>query len=207
MKSDLHVHTTFSDGICDPEEVVYIASMVGLDCIAITDHDTMDGVGAAINAGYKHNVKVIPGIEVTSKDGHILGIGVKNIIPSGMRWNDTINSIHRAGGVAIAAHPFSLSPPGCKKKPGFDGIEVWNGGPILSWIPNIRAMYYWMQNVDKFAAVGGSDTHYPITLGTIMTLSEDTDVVRAIRDRKTSIVLNPIDWKTVPYNVRKKVNR
>ena len=60
---DLHVHTTASDGTCTPEEVVRMAKKKGFSLIAITDHDTMDGVKEAMEAGKKYNVEVIPGVD------------------------------------------------------------------------------------------------------------------------------------------------
>lgn len=76
-KADLHVHTTFSDGTFSPEEVVQYASKIGLDCIAICDHDVIDAINPALQAGEKYGVEVIPAVELTAeKQGceiHILG--------------------------------------------------------------------------------------------------------------------------------------
>ena len=74
---DLHTHTLFSDGSCTPEELVSYAKEKGLFAIALTDHDTTDGLDSAIENGKKQGVYVIPGIELSSdytgKDIHILG--------------------------------------------------------------------------------------------------------------------------------------
>ncbi|RKY57179.1 MAG: phosphatase [Candidatus Latescibacterota bacterium] len=74
---DLHVHTTCSDGIFRPEEVVRMAAEAGLEVIAITDHDTVDGVERALEAGRQIGVEVIPGVELSTRAGrseiHILG--------------------------------------------------------------------------------------------------------------------------------------
>ncbi len=74
---DLHVHTYFSDGISSPSEVVKRASELGLKGIAIADHDTVDGLADAINAGKRHNIEVMKCVELSSqyagKDVHILG--------------------------------------------------------------------------------------------------------------------------------------
>ena len=63
---DLHIHTTFSDGALSPTEVVSYASKVGLSAISITDHDCVDGISEAIEAGKKYGVEVIPGIELSA---------------------------------------------------------------------------------------------------------------------------------------------
>ncbi len=77
MPADLHIHSNFSDGLLSPEEIVRKARDAGLTVIAITDHDTVDGIGPAIAEGEKIGVKVIPGIEFTTdtKDNeiHVLG--------------------------------------------------------------------------------------------------------------------------------------
>ncbi|MEA3505949.1 MAG: PHP domain-containing protein [Elusimicrobiota bacterium] len=76
-EADLHIHTTYSDGTCSPEEVVKIAKEKGLSAIAITDHDITDGLCPAIKMGAKIGIEVIPGIELSceynSVEIHILG--------------------------------------------------------------------------------------------------------------------------------------
>lgn len=74
---DLHLHTTFSDGSLSPGEVLALANKAGVTALAITDHDTVDGLPEAIEAGASMGIEVIPGIEISSSyDGaelHILG--------------------------------------------------------------------------------------------------------------------------------------
>ncbi|MFX4260823.1 PHP domain-containing protein [Pelotomaculum propionicicum] len=77
MPADLHIHTTSSDGGCTPEEIVRMAKSINLEAIAITDHDTLEGIGPAMKAGRTSGVEVIPGIELGSytrgEEIHILG--------------------------------------------------------------------------------------------------------------------------------------
>lgn len=77
MPADLHIHTSFSDGLLSPEEVVKRAHKSGLTIIAITDHDTVDGIPRAMAEGGRIGIKVIPGIEFTTDlpetEVHILG--------------------------------------------------------------------------------------------------------------------------------------
>ena len=77
--ADLHVHTRASDGLVTPEEVVRLAREKQLQAIAICDHDTTDGIKAALNAGKKYGLTVYPGIEFSTeyedKEIHILGYG------------------------------------------------------------------------------------------------------------------------------------
>jgi len=65
-KIDLHLHTYFSDGQHSPEELILKVKEAGIDFIAITDHDTVDGIAEAIDAGKKYGVEVIPGLEISS---------------------------------------------------------------------------------------------------------------------------------------------
>lgn len=65
IKSDLHLHSTFSDGDLSPEEVVSAAASLGYSQISLTDHDTISGVPRALAAGRKLGLEVIPGVEVT----------------------------------------------------------------------------------------------------------------------------------------------
>lgn len=77
---DLHMHTTASDGDYPPEKVVEMAGKEGLKTIAITDHDTLAAVDKAISAGKKLGIQVIPGVELSTKEGKtsvdILGYGL-----------------------------------------------------------------------------------------------------------------------------------
>lgn len=63
---DLHTHTTASDGTYTPDELIELASKKGLAAIAVTDHDTTAGIDAAIKADNGNNIRVIPGIEISS---------------------------------------------------------------------------------------------------------------------------------------------
>jgi predicted metal-dependent phosphoesterase TrpH len=74
---DLHIHSTYSDGVLKPAELVDLAKSQGLSAISITDHDTADGAGEAIQRGLEKGIEVISGIEISSWHGdtsmHILG--------------------------------------------------------------------------------------------------------------------------------------
>ena len=82
---DLHIHTNYSDGVFTPKQAVEYASQIGLSAISITDHDTVDGVQEAIEAGKQYGVEVISGIElsaeldnITKTEMHILGYYVNH---------------------------------------------------------------------------------------------------------------------------------
>jgi len=77
MNADLHIHTSVSDGCLTPSEAVAMAKDINLKAIAITDHDTMDGVKEAMEEGEKLDIEVIPGVELSTDynnfEIHILG--------------------------------------------------------------------------------------------------------------------------------------
>jgi len=77
MDADLHLHTTASDGTCNPEELVKLAARVGLAAIAITDHDNVAGIEPALQVAATLGVEVIPGVEINTEwhslEIHILG--------------------------------------------------------------------------------------------------------------------------------------
>ena len=75
---DLHLHSTFSDGILTPAELVAEASSIGLRAIALADHDNVDGIAEALAAGRKHGVEVVSAVELSVlwqdlSDVHLLG--------------------------------------------------------------------------------------------------------------------------------------
>jgi signal transduction histidine kinase/predicted metal-dependent phosphoesterase TrpH len=131
LLTDLHIHTTFSDGTVPIEEVVKIYGEAGFDTIAITDHlfDTQsprslelydEGKSIKDLEAYFHKIDevslwakesydllVIPGLEVCNliEDYHILGIDLKEAVDPNQDAGDVIDEIHRQGGLAIASHP------------------------------------------------------------------------------------------------------
>lgn len=89
---DLHVHSTASDGTLTPREVVKLAKESGLVAIALTDHDTIQGIEEAVDEGNKLGIKVIPGIEISAEylggDIHILGL---NVDYTSKRFEEIVN--------------------------------------------------------------------------------------------------------------------
>jgi predicted metal-dependent phosphoesterase TrpH len=239
---DLHAHSTASDGSRCPADVIREAKRIGLSAIALTDHDTLDGIAEATAAGVEHGVRVVPGVELSAVEGdsetHILGLhlsdtrsleaelaglremrrsraarivtrlnelGVRIDLESVMQqaaggavgrphvaramiaegWavdfrdafdrylgngrpayvskerlavDDAIGLIHRAGGLAILAHP---AHSGTRERiasfvaHGIDGVEVRHPSHSGEDIARLGAL------VDHFSLVpsGGSDWH------------------------------------------------
>jgi hypothetical protein len=169
--ADLHIHTNFSDGADTPRDVVRWAERKRLDVIAITDHDTIEGalVAADFARESRSNPDVIVGEEVSSVDGHILGLFLKTCVAPGMSAEDTVAAIHDQGGVAIAAHPFWRHEVNNRRgwiysvgdhveAVPFDAVEVLNGGFTPSMIAANRRAGDVARTLD-LTQVGGSDAH------------------------------------------------
>src|SRR2546425_8980343 len=106
-RADLHMHTTASDGWPSPQQVVDHVRLTGLDVIAVTDHDTIEGaLRAADHAARRGRVQIVIGEEVSSRDGHIVGLFLEKRIRPGLTAAATVHAIHEQGGLAVAVHPF-----------------------------------------------------------------------------------------------------
>ena len=106
-RADLHMHTTASDGWPAPSRLVEHAAARGLDVIAVTDHDTIEGaLRAAEHAARRESVQVVIGEEVSSRDGHIVALFIEKRIRPRMSAAATVHAIHDQGGLAVAVHPF-----------------------------------------------------------------------------------------------------
>lgn len=162
MKADLHIHSNFSnDGKSTVEEILLAAAARGLGCIAITDHNSFEAYDLVKDNG---KIIVIPGIEVSSQEGHILAYGIDRDIPRGMTIKETIDMIHDAGGVAFAAHPYRWwSGLGEKNtlENDFDGTEANNARSTASGNRRSEAL---AARIGKPVSAG-SDAHTPEYIG------------------------------------------
>src|SRR5690348_12625078 len=109
--ADLHIHSTYSyDATTTVRAILRQAADVHLDVIAVTDHDEVRGALEACKLGYEYGVQVIPGVEVSTKEGHLLALFIEEAPPRGQSLIDTLIFIGRAGGIAIAPHAFNGLP-------------------------------------------------------------------------------------------------
>jgi predicted metal-dependent phosphoesterase TrpH len=181
--ADLHVHTRFSDGEDSPAEVVEQARARGISVIAVTDHDCIDGAHIAVShAAAVPGVDVIVGEEISTRDGHVLGLFLEELVAPGMSAVATVQAIHDQGGLAIAAHPYWRTKSRVPGRPphgvgnlvaraGFDAVEILNGGFTPSMIyANLLAG--WANEHIGLAETGGSDAHVKQAIGCAATLFE-----------------------------------
>ena len=175
-----------------------------MDGIAIVDHNTQKGIKRAMKAGDKHNILVIPGVEISSRDGHILALGIEEKIPRDMSAEETIELIHDQGGIATAPHPFDIGSHGVGRllrKLNFDCVEVFNSINVDK-LSNRTAMK--VSKDLEITHVAGSDAHTGDMVGLSINILDselDTDsVIDALRDDKVGIktdyasVQQMVDW-------------
>lgn len=163
IKADLHVHTTYSqDSLITPKDLIYYAKKRGLNAVAVTDHNELEG---AYKIAKETDFLIIPGMEVSSNDGHIVALNVSEIIPRGLSAVETVERIHRAGGVAIACHPYVLFK-GCLREKvcaTFDAIEVINAR-AFPFKNSVKKAEEAAERL-KLSRVGGTDAHYGPQIG------------------------------------------
>ena len=162
------MHTTASDGWPHPQQLVDHAASIGLNVIAVTDHDTIHGaLRAAEHAVGRKRIEVVVGEEVSSRDGHIVGLFLERRVRPGMSAAATVHAIHDQGGIAVAVHPFWRTQRRARGGPvhgvgwlaaelDFDAIEVENATPGFYLFNQLARR---MQMGAGSAELGGSDAH------------------------------------------------
>jgi hypothetical protein len=181
LKIDLHVHTTSSkDAFIDPAQLSTIIKERGLDGVAITNHDGFTEVTSS-------EVIIVPGIEVSTRQGHIIGLGISGAIEKGRTADETITTIQHVGGVAVVPHPFDpispcVNPMRLKARP--EAIEVINADALFFSLGTRCAKR--IANRLRLPMVAGSDSHIPETVGDAYTLIDTDsrnigDILNAIR--------------------------
>jgi len=204
LKIDLHVHSKYSeDGKSSVEEIIKVLMKKKFHGVAITDHNEIKGALKALKLADK-NFVVIPGIEISTMDGHLIGLGVKEIIPRGLPVEETVEKIIESGGVPIVPHLFRAMS-GIKKKKlkliykKIPAIEVFNSYSLPK--TNIRVTK--VAQTLKLGGTGGSDAHEVDHVGYGYTIVKNTDfsidgILSEIQSKRT--------WgegRTLPLEIRK----
>jgi len=214
-KGDLHIHTSFSDGMASAREMLdWVEAWTDMDVIAITDHDSIAGAMAAREVWARGNYRFdfVPGVEVTTIEGHMLALFVEEPLPNLCRVKAAIEATHRQGGICVAAHPMnpltrSLGAKELRRlskaRDGahLDAIETANCSPGSRW----RRKQAVALNDSELglARVGGSDAHFPEFAGGAYTVFDGTttaELKSAILARTTSAKdgVRPSYWEIGP---------
>lgn len=209
--ADLHTHTIYSyDGTASVPAVLKRAKQIGLDIIAITDHDEIHGSLKALDIAPNYGVEVIPGIEITTAEGDLLALNITEKVERGLPLIDTVLRAGELGGFCIAPHPMA-SGFGMKSLSAYSimqalrnrdvarvliGIETYNA-TALDKMSNHYALI--LGEHLGIAKLGNSDAHIAEAIGLGTTEFEGKtvkDLLKAIHRRKT-VVHKKKEWNSV----------
>ncbi len=198
--ADLHLHTIYSyDGTASLAAVLNRAKQLGLDVIAITDHDEIAGALKAMKLASNYGVEVIPGSEITTADGDLLAFFITEKVPAGLSLIETVLRVRELGGVCVAPHPMA-GGMGMKSLSArtilealrnplvaetLIGIETYNGTSI-DRISNHSANL--LASSLNIAKTGSSDAHVIDTIGFGTTEFEGNtaaDLLMALKNKTT----------------------
>ncbi len=185
-RADVHMHSTYSDGCGSIEEILdHVQKNTALDVIAITDHDVIEGSLRARDLWQQGNYRFdfITGEEVSTSEGHLLGLFIEKRVQPGLSMERSIDLIHEQGGLAVIAHPLHrLFRHSCQRHVmdriyasqdvWFDGIETWNAS-FCGVYANQVAMSV-NRSIYGLPELGNSDAHSINSIGSGMTWFEGT---------------------------------
>ena len=177
LKLDLHLHSSYSaDAVGSPIDIIKSLKKRGLHGMALTDHNTIQGCEHLLQRTPSDFV-VIPGIEISTADGHLLGLNITKKIPSGLSVEETVEHVLDDGGTPVVPHLFRLLS-GIKKdklkgiRTRISAIEVFNGCSV----PNSNLKTSKVAHEFTLGGTGGSDSHDPLYAGYAYTIVDTTDL-------------------------------
>ncbi|WP_336359120.1 PHP domain-containing protein [Haladaptatus sp. ZSTT2] len=203
LSVELHTHSQLSFDGRDPVDLLLEqAAAVGLDALAITDHDEIDASLEAAEKAPEYGLVGIPGMEITSAAGHILAFGIQEKIPAYRPFDETLDRIREQGGLAVIPHPFQKSRSGVAphittdQLASADAIEVYNSR-LLTGRANRKAERF--ARARGLPMTAGSDAHISEMVGQAVTEIDAEDrsvpaILDAIRDGHTSVVGQRTPW-------------
>jgi predicted metal-dependent phosphoesterase TrpH len=170
LKADLHIHSKYSmDSRNEPEEIVKRCQKLGLTCVAIADHDAVQG---GLEVQKIAPFKVIVAEEVLTMSGEVMGMFLKERIAGGIPLEKAIDAIREQGGLVNIPHPFDpvrglrLNAAEFEKlAPKIDMMEVFNAR-VLSKQTNIKAAAF--AKAHNLRGTAGTDSHTIQEIGGVM---------------------------------------
>ncbi len=171
MIIDTHIHSSYSDDSrMTPKEIIDRSREIGLDAVAIADHNSIKGSLEGIKESKDmDDFIVIPSMEVSTLKGHIVALGIQEEIKPRMSPEETIDMIRDQGGIAIVPHPFVRYREGlCDyvKELDMDAIETLNSRYIFGY-SNWKAKK--LAEERGIPQIGASDAHFLGAIGSCIT--------------------------------------
>lgn len=193
MIIDPHIHSKYSrDATAHPKDIIKKSRSIGLDAIAIADHNSIKGskVGIEESKGIDDFI-VIPAMEISTSRGHIVALGIEEEIKPKLSPEETIERIRDMGGIAIAPHPFVRYREGlCDKIKDLDvdAMETLNSRYIFGY-SNWKAKN--LAEERGIPQIGASDAHFLGAIGSCVTEVEADfsidSILKGILSGKTSV--------------------
>jgi predicted metal-dependent phosphoesterase TrpH len=163
LNADLHIHTKYSfDSLSSPKRIIKTAQSHQINCIAITDHNTIRGAIEAKKYCQDNEFSIIVGCEVSSEIGDIIGLFLSSEISSRTAL-EIIDEIKNQGGIAVLPHPFKGHKLEGTILTKFDAIEGFNGRTSVT--DNSQAME--LAKRLKKPVTAGSDAHFLGEIGSV----------------------------------------
>ena len=161
IRADLHLHTIYSgDSKSQLEQIIARCSDVGINCIAVTDHNTIAG---ALKMQQTAPFKVIVGEEIHTTSGEVIGYFMTQEIPGRLPIEETVHRIREQGGVVAVPHPFDRLRGSAIQRPALEGIlpdidiiEVLNARSLLKRYNTMAELF---ARKHGLLASAGSDAH------------------------------------------------
>jgi predicted metal-dependent phosphoesterase TrpH len=204
IKIDLHIHSKYSeDAYGSAEEIMKYVKKKGLQGMAITDHNYIKGGRVAQKASTKDFI-IIPGVEISTNQGHLIGLNVSKNIAKNKSVSETIDLIIDSGGIPIIPHLYrnmsGIKFNNLKKVINkISVLEVYNSCSL----PNTNLKTAKIANKYDLGGTGGSDSHLPVYAGSGYTTIDTTDM-------SIDTILTEIEKKntwgngtTLPLNYRR----
>jgi predicted metal-dependent phosphoesterase TrpH len=209
--ADLHTHTIYSyDGTASVSAVLKHAKRVGLDLIAITDHDEINGALKALQLAPTYGIEVIPGIEITTAEGDLLALNVTQKVDRDLPLIETVLKVGELGGFCIAPHPMA-GGFGMKSLSAYSIMKALRNPQVAQILIGIET--YNATTIDRMsnhyahilgehlgiARLGNSDAHVAEAVGLGVTEFEGRtakDLLKAIRKGKT-VVRKKKEWTSI----------
>jgi len=207
VKFDLHIHSKYSgDSKSDPKDIVKVAEKKGLDGIALLDHNSIKGYKKIKNMDT--DLIIVPGIEVSTEEGHVGALGLKEEIGRPKTVERAIEIIHEQDAIAVAVHPYRFwSGMGEDVIRGndWDAMEGLNG---RTWhYKNVRSRK--LAEEMGLPIVGGSDAHRLKSVGKSFTVVKNAndwgELIDDIKDYETYVGGEDRTYKQTFFYVRRAV--